>query len=282
MTTFNPAYAGFWRRVAASNFDYFFFIGWVLPFMVMMTGSRPLIALAAFIPVVILYFVALESSPLQATVGKLLMGIQVTNSEGERLSFPRSLARNVLKNILFSFFFGFLAFVTAALTEQKRAPPDMVVGALVIDRSDAGFLRGLVVFMSSFVVLALGIFVFWHSLFALMKNTEQTLKSWTGTEQPQEGVQPRLRPATAPAHVPETSPARAAPPAEPAARPAPAVPAVAPERPKQEAAAPVRAAPAVSAPSAKAAPALAPKRRQADDCVIKEVMTDEDIARCRR
>lgn len=282
MTTFTSAYAGFWRRFAASNFDYFFFIGWVFPFMVMMTGSRLLIVLAASIPVVILYFVALESSPLQATVGKLLMGIQVTNSEGERLSFLRSLVRNVLKNILFSFFVGSLAFVTAALTERKQAPPDMVVGALVVDRADAGFLRGFVVFMSSFVVLALGVFVFWNSLFALMKNTGETLKSWKGTEQPQEVVQPRTRPATAPAQVPETNPAPAAAPAERVARPAPAAPAVAVERPKQEAAAPVRAAPAVSAPSARSAPTVAPKRRTADDCVIKEVMTDEDIARCRR
>lgn len=287
-----PAYAGFWRRFAACTFDYFFFIGWVLTFMVMVAGGRVLIVLAAFLPVVVLYFVALESSPVQATVGKLLMGIYVTDSAGGRLGFVRSLVRNVLKGILFSFIFGSLAFLTAAFTERKRAPPDLAVGALVLDRGSAGFLRGVVVVISSFFVLVAGMLVFRGSMAALEKSADEVLESMERKATSEESTPPPTPSAPAQMQAPQASPA---PPAAPvASEVAPATSkqgAVAPRRTEpageKEPAPPPKAvvrpapAPAVASPAARAAPAAAPKRRPADGCVYKPVMTDEDMAKCR-
>jgi uncharacterized RDD family membrane protein YckC len=263
-----PAYAGFWRRTAASGFDYFFFIGWVLPFTVMVVGGRVLIVLAAFLPVVVLYFVALESSPVQATVGKLLMGIYVTDSAGGRLSFVRSLVRNVLKNLLMWPMFCSLAFLTAAFTERKRAPPDMVAGALVLDRGSAGFLRGLLVSISSIFVMALGLFVFSGSMVALKKNADELVQSWERKAASQESS--ALPSAPAQTQAPQANPSQ---PTAPAASAAPAAPPAAVVRPSP--------APASATPAARAAPAAVPKRKAADGCVYKPVMTDEDMAKCR-
>jgi uncharacterized RDD family membrane protein YckC len=44
-----------------------------------------------------LYFIILESSKLMGSIGKRKVGIAVTNNEGERISFPRSLIRNMIK-----------------------------------------------------------------------------------------------------------------------------------------------------------------------------------------
>ena len=271
-----PAYAGFWRRFAACTFDYFFFIGWVLTFMVMVAGGRVLIVLAAFLPVVVLYFVALESSPVQATVGKLLMGIYVTDSAGGRLGFVRSLVRNVLKAILFSFMLSTLAFLTAAFTERKRAPPDMAVGALVLDRGSAGFLRDLSSSSALFFVLVAGMLVFRGSMVALEKSADELMQSMELKATSQESTPPPTPSAPAQIQAPQASPAQ---PAAPAASAAPAgekEPA-----PATEGCCPAGPGPAVASPAARAAPAAAPKRRPADGCVYKPVMTDEDMAKCR-
>ena len=44
-----------------------------------------------------LYFALCESSAWQATLGKLALGIRVTDLQGQRISFPRALGRYVAK-----------------------------------------------------------------------------------------------------------------------------------------------------------------------------------------
>ncbi|HEX9037885.1 MAG TPA: RDD family protein [Ktedonobacterales bacterium] len=55
--------------------------------------------LSAFLLLVLpvfLYFLILESSPWQATVGKRVLGLRVTGAQRNRLNFPRALARSAL------------------------------------------------------------------------------------------------------------------------------------------------------------------------------------------
>ena len=68
----------------------------------------------------------MEGSSHQATVGKIALGIQVTDLAGDRLSFGRALGRNLAKLIS--------AIILAAFTERKQALHDMIAGALVVKR----------------------------------------------------------------------------------------------------------------------------------------------------
>lgn len=49
--------------------------------------------------VVMLYYAAMESSKFQGTIGKLVLGIKVTDVNGERITFSKALLRNLSKII---------------------------------------------------------------------------------------------------------------------------------------------------------------------------------------
>lgn len=77
-----------------------------------------------------LYFATFESSPWQATPGKKVLGLRVTDLEGRRLSFIRASGRYFGK-IISSLLFG-IGFVMAGFTEKKQALHDMLAGCLVL------------------------------------------------------------------------------------------------------------------------------------------------------
>jgi len=79
-----------------------------------------------------LYFVFQEASHHQATIGKRLFGIKVTDRDGWRLTFPRALARWFAALLSYAVFFA--GFLMAGITHRKRALHDMLAGTLVVDR----------------------------------------------------------------------------------------------------------------------------------------------------
>jgi len=78
------------------------------------------------------YGSVLESSPWQATLGKMALGISVADSEGRRLSFGRALARNIAKIV--SDFTLLIGYVMAAFTSRKQALHDIMTGCVLIKR----------------------------------------------------------------------------------------------------------------------------------------------------
>lgn len=76
-----------------------------------------------------LYFALMESSSKGATLGKMAIGIRVTDLQGRRISFGRATGRYFAK-ILSSLVFG-LGYLMAAFTQQKQALHDIVAGCLV-------------------------------------------------------------------------------------------------------------------------------------------------------
>jgi uncharacterized RDD family membrane protein YckC len=77
-----------------------------------------------------LYFAAFESSRWQATPGKKVLGLRVTDLEGKRLSFIRASGRYFGKII--SWLLLGLGFVMAGFTEKKQALHDMLASCLVL------------------------------------------------------------------------------------------------------------------------------------------------------
>ena len=72
------------------------------------------------------YFSLAEASPWQATLGKHLLGLRVTDMNGKRLSLPRALLRNFLKLIPWIFFhIGLFAPSPTGLSVLGQLPPSM-------------------------------------------------------------------------------------------------------------------------------------------------------------
>jgi uncharacterized RDD family membrane protein YckC len=79
-----------------------------------------------------LYEAFMMSSEWQATVGKRVMSIVVTDMEGKRLSFARATGRHFAKYI--SVFLIGIGFIVAAFTAKKQALHDMIAETLVVKR----------------------------------------------------------------------------------------------------------------------------------------------------
>jgi len=83
-----------------------------------------------------LYFAACESSSWQATLGKLALGIHVTDLDGRRISFPRAVGRYGAKII--SFMIIFLGVLMVAWMPRKQGLHDLLAGTLVLNGRAGG------------------------------------------------------------------------------------------------------------------------------------------------
>ena len=80
--------------------------------------------------VLLIYKAAMETSPRQASLGKLAFDLRVTSLGGERISFLRALARNVALPL--SAVILCAGFVMAAFTARRQALHDLIAGTLVV------------------------------------------------------------------------------------------------------------------------------------------------------
>lgn len=82
--------------------------------------------------VLIAYWALMEGSRYRASIGKMAMGIQVSDCNGKRLTFLRALARNVSKFLsAFTFLIGFMM---AGWTSKKQGLHDMVARCYVVQK----------------------------------------------------------------------------------------------------------------------------------------------------
>jgi uncharacterized RDD family membrane protein YckC len=77
-----------------------------------------------------LYFALCESSTWQATVGKKMLGLRVTDLGGNRITFAKATGRHFGK-ILSGLILG-IGFIMIAFTEQKQELHDSMAGTLVL------------------------------------------------------------------------------------------------------------------------------------------------------
>ena len=80
----------------------------------------------------ILYFTFMESSKNQATVGKMAMGLMVTDLNGGKLDFSKALVRNLCKII--SNLTMLIGYIMAAFTEKRQSLHDMIASTLVVKK----------------------------------------------------------------------------------------------------------------------------------------------------
>ncbi len=92
------------------------------------TGGIILLATLFMIPWI--YNAAMESSLKQATLGKMALGISVTNLSGQRISFWRASGRYFSK--IFSSLILMIGFIMPIFTKKKQALHDIIAKCLVI------------------------------------------------------------------------------------------------------------------------------------------------------
>lgn len=146
-----PGYGGFWIRFVAFVVDGIIVRLLVIPFAIALTAAgilhraapwgrfdtpeevvRALSTALAIVPVFIvvnwLYEALLTSSDWQATLGKKMLNLRVTDEEGNRISFARASGRHFAKYVSS---FLLIGYIMAAFTDRKRALHDMLAGTLV-------------------------------------------------------------------------------------------------------------------------------------------------------
>ncbi len=137
------AYAGFWRRFAAYLIDGLVLgliaagIGFGVGIIWFMLVGQDDISKNIFSAILNLsmlviswfYFAGLESSDAQATWGKRVVGIFVTDMQGETLSFGRASARFFGKMLSSFLVIGYLFML---FTSKRQTLHDLIAGTLVI------------------------------------------------------------------------------------------------------------------------------------------------------
>jgi uncharacterized RDD family membrane protein YckC len=78
-----------------------------------------------------IYYAWMESSPYQGTLGKMALGLIVTDLEGRRITFARASARYFSKIITGLIPFG-IGYMMAGFTEKKQALHDIIAACLVL------------------------------------------------------------------------------------------------------------------------------------------------------
>jgi len=125
-------YAGFWLRFLALVIDSLIVVlaGVIFGFILgAMGGSAKSLDIPFFIASW-LYCALMESSPRQATIGKMVLGISVTDLSGNRISFGRATGRyfaKIISGIILS-----IGYIMAAFTAKKQALHDIMASTLVV------------------------------------------------------------------------------------------------------------------------------------------------------
>jgi uncharacterized RDD family membrane protein YckC len=122
-------YGGFLRRAGALAIDWLL----LLPVCGILAAGKPAAVVGvAYLALPWLYFGAMESSRYQATLGKLVLALVVTDLDGNGISFARATARYWSSYL--SVLTGGVGFLLAAVTERQQALHDMVGGTMVLRR----------------------------------------------------------------------------------------------------------------------------------------------------
>jgi uncharacterized RDD family membrane protein YckC len=142
-----PTYASSGQRLLAALIDWLLLLVAFLPITfavsIALFGDRLVpyttdesfqfqgIVLAITLPTTWLYHSVFESSPAQATPGKRLLGLRVTDLSGQRISFVRATLRFLCK--MLSAVLCMIGFIWIVLNENRQGLHDQLAGCLVLD-----------------------------------------------------------------------------------------------------------------------------------------------------
>ena len=165
-------YAGFWRR----------FVGWIIDLLILIIITHWALALVssfltAPIPdtlsfsaffsalwptalalivvdfiIIALYYCLFEASAIQATIGKYIAGIKVTDMGGSRISYSKAFLRRIYS--LLSIIPIFIGYIVAGFTPRKQTFHDMLAKTVVVVNKPR---KGIVLVGIAILTIILGI-----------------------------------------------------------------------------------------------------------------------------
>ncbi|MBK9323087.1 MAG: RDD family protein [Bdellovibrionaceae bacterium] len=118
-------YAGFWRRFGAMIID-----GLIIGCLGLVLGIVSFNHYSVAFVVSLLYEPIFDSSFLQASPGKALLGMRVTDLQGQRIIFKKSFVRYVMKIISGGLFM--IGYFIQLFTEKRQTLHDFVAETLVV------------------------------------------------------------------------------------------------------------------------------------------------------
>ncbi len=140
----SSGYAGFWLRFVAMIVDGFVVLA-IIRFPLSLISGAPMfraqpptveeaqrdlfVSLVSFV-LQIAYFAVMEASSYQGTLGKMALGLKVTDLNGYPISVGRGIGRNLGK--ILSALICLIGYIMAAFSERKQAMHDMMAGTLVV------------------------------------------------------------------------------------------------------------------------------------------------------
>lgn len=98
-------------------------------------------------PVIYPFFTSFTTSIFGGTPGKIITGLSVVNSQGQRLSFWRAFFRNDIGYLISGLFLN-LGFVWILFDRQRRGWHDQIAGSFVIVSRKHGLILGLLASVS--------------------------------------------------------------------------------------------------------------------------------------
>ena len=122
-------YAAFWKRAVALCIDglLLLIVSALLSAMIVPEAINVILLIAGW-----LYYTIMESSHRQGTVGKMALGIKVTDMDGNRIRFSKATGR-YFGQVLSVLILG-IGYLMAAFSEKKQSLHDRLAGCLVLNR----------------------------------------------------------------------------------------------------------------------------------------------------
>jgi uncharacterized RDD family membrane protein YckC len=266
-------YGGFWIRFLAYLVDSVILF---IALLLVAAGSTFLGDLGGLVVTIVyfagplLYWSMMHASRRQATYGKALLGLKVTDGGRKRISFVRSLARELAK--ILSAFTLMIGFILAGLTKRKQALHDFFVNTTVMREGPSHVVAALAIGVLGWlapvgIVMFLGIGMFMGAggmmggdlMAQVMKEAEKQAAAQQRPMPPRMPQKPPAPQVVAKPAPPPPPPPAPVPVAAPKPEPTPVVvreeakPVVAPPKPQ-----PVAVAAAKPKPRAKPNPVSAP------------------------
>jgi uncharacterized RDD family membrane protein YckC len=88
-------------------------------------------AVALFLAATFAYFVGMESSKYQGTVGKVVLGLSVCDMHGKRLGLGIALLKHTLRLMVHPCL-GFIGWLVIAFSTKKQAVYEMIAGSVTV------------------------------------------------------------------------------------------------------------------------------------------------------
>jgi uncharacterized RDD family membrane protein YckC len=106
--------------------------GAMMPFIASMMALAGVVSLISMV-ITVLYYAILESSNMQASIGKLALGLVVLDESGQKIDFSKALIRNLGKIV--SSMILFIGFIMAGFTDKKQGLHDIIAKTIVVKKA---------------------------------------------------------------------------------------------------------------------------------------------------